>query len=79
MHIYFFDKYFHQYKKSKLYFRDRVVVQNDFFFEYGGSICLQETTGVCIWTNYKVLFSSQKYFWVLHRICRDIFEEINVD
>jgi len=34
----FFDKYFYKNKKSKLDFGDRVVVLNDFFYEYGGSI-----------------------------------------
>ena len=34
----FFDKYFYKNKKSKLGFGDRVVVLNDFFYEYGGSI-----------------------------------------
>ena len=31
-------KYFYKNKKSKLNFGDRVAVQNDFLYEYGGSI-----------------------------------------
>ena len=31
------DKYFYKNKKSKLSFGDRVAVQNDFLYEYGGS------------------------------------------
>jgi len=37
MHISLFDKYFNKKKKSKLYFEDRVTVQNHFIFQYGGS------------------------------------------
>jgi hypothetical protein len=33
-----FNKYFYKNKKSKLYFGDRVVVQSDLFYGYGGSI-----------------------------------------
>ena len=32
------DKYFYKNKKSKLRFEDRVAVQNDILFKYGGSI-----------------------------------------
>jgi hypothetical protein len=32
-----FNKYFYE-KKSKLYFRDRVAVLNDFIYQTGGSI-----------------------------------------
>ena len=32
-----FNKYFYRNKNLKLCFRDRVAVQNDFLYEYGGS------------------------------------------
>jgi hypothetical protein len=34
------DKYFYKNKRSKLCFGDRVAVQNDFFYQYGGSVCI---------------------------------------
>jgi hypothetical protein len=33
-----FNKYFYKNEKSKLYFGDRVVVLNDFFYQTRGSI-----------------------------------------
>jgi hypothetical protein len=32
-----FDKYFYKNKKRKLDFGDHAIVQNDLFYEYGGS------------------------------------------
>jgi hypothetical protein len=41
VYIYHFSiNIFYKDKKSKLCFGDRVVVQNDFLYEYGGSISL---------------------------------------
>ena len=41
IHISLFNKYFfYRNKKSKLYFGDRVAVQNNFLYEYGGSITI---------------------------------------
>jgi hypothetical protein len=37
---FFFDKYFYKNKKSKLDFKDRVIVQNDLFYGYRESICV---------------------------------------
>ncbi len=37
INISFFNKYFYRKKKSKLCFGDRVAVQNDFLYKYGGS------------------------------------------
>jgi hypothetical protein len=42
-----FNNYFYQNKKSKLYFRDRVAVLNDFFYKTGGS---KPALGR-VWTN----------------------------
>jgi len=41
-----FDKYFYKNKESKLGFEDRVIVLNDFLYEYGGSTYLSSAPAV---------------------------------
>jgi hypothetical protein len=41
IHIPLNDKYFYKNRESKLDFVDRIVVLNDFFYRYRGSIVLQ--------------------------------------